>query len=78
MKTIAIKYVVEHSYNAGLLSTDYKCNSFLKAKIFVEDYKNNFNDCEKSYRIYKITSIKVCGIVIRTKVETIADEYIED
>ena len=78
MKTTIIKYVVEHSYNAGLLSASRKCNSLLKTKTFVEDYKNNFNDCEKWYRIYKITLIKVCGIVIRTKVETIADEYIED
>lgn len=64
---------VKHSYNAGLLGTHKDYDSLAEARAFAENYKINFDDCEKWYNIIKITHIVLFGIVIKATAEIIED-----
>jgi hypothetical protein len=53
-----VKYIVTYTYNAGLLGADKRFDTEEEARAFAENYKNEFEDCDKFYAIDKFTTTK--------------------
>ena len=76
MFKIVVKYHILHTYCGGYLIADRYCNSIKEVKEFVQKYKHNFNDCEKSYVVRQVIILKLFGIAIKTEFISLYDEYI--
>lgn len=74
-KTV-VKYRILHTYCGGYLIADHYCNSIKEVKKFIQEYKHNFNDCEKSYVVQQIIILKLFNIAIKTETISLYDEYI--
>ena len=53
-----VKYIVTYTYNSGLLGADKRFDTEEEARVFAENYKNEFEDCDKFYTIDKFTCTK--------------------
>ena len=72
--TVETYYITTFSYNAGLLGADHRSNTLEEARAFEEDYKNNFEDCDKYFRTLKVTRTTTKKLFRKLLVESTCEE----
>ena len=72
--TVETYYITTFSYNAGLLGANHRSNTLEEARAFEEDYKNNFEDCDKHFRTMKVTRTTIKKLFRKSLVESTCEE----